>query len=197
MPGQHEHHAGERRDAAGGVAHERAEREPEEPDEREEERAPDDGAQHVRARRSSSARGAACQDRLRDEEREQRRGQHQRERRRPSRRRPSPTARAGGAGRPRSVERIMPVEYSPVITSTPSTPIASCAMCQPPSAACRPGRSVSAVVVAHLRPVRHLHGARTAIPRPAIAIDGERAATSASSAATRASSTPSARRAAG
>jgi hypothetical protein len=25
------------------------------------------------------------------------------------------------------LERIMPVEYSPLITSTPSTPIASCA----------------------------------------------------------------------
>lgn len=33
-----------------------------------------------------------------------------------------------------NVERIMPVEYSPVITSTPSTPMASSDRCQPISA---------------------------------------------------------------
>ena len=33
-----------------------------------------------------------------------------------------------------NVERIIPVEYSPLITSTPSTPIASCATWTPDSA---------------------------------------------------------------
>ena len=61
----------------------------------------------------------------------------------------------------------MPVEYSPVITSTPRTPIASCARWKPPRR--RRSRRRPAVVRLRSRPAAHLHRGDEDARAPAMA----------------------------
>ena len=58
-------------------------------------------------------------------------------------------------GTAENVERIIPVEYSPVITSTPSTPIESCAMPTPGEVDPQPVQEEAELVLrAQIRPAR-------------------------------------------
>ena len=130
---------------------------PEQPGDRQEQRGPDDRAQRRAARRAWSARGAAAGSPGR---RRRRRTPTAASARAPTAERDAAFAHSTGSrcGTAAKVERIMPVEYSPVITSTPSTPIASCAMCQPPrlaSTGLKVARSWGSS-----GPVRHLHARR-------------------------------------
>ena len=124
----------EGRDAARGVAEDRPEPEPEQPDEGEVERSTDHGTRNAgvgeRQGDVMPVQAVSPEDRLRSEERDQRRrkSEHQGDDAEHARLCPEHGESLGTAA---NVELIMPVEYSPLITSTPSTPIASCATVTP------------------------------------------------------------------
>ena len=154
---QDEHDPGEGRDAARGVAHERrrgrgrAGRSPSGTARRRRRRAATCGSTSVVS--TWWLRRIGCE--TRNAMNAAASIEHERDRREHAA--PSPTAPAAGAGRRRRSSGSGPVEYSPVITSTPSTPIASCARCQPPRLTST-GLKVARSSRAHLVPVRHLHG---------------------------------------
>ena len=92
-------------------------------------------------------------------------GEEARRTRRPASARTSPARRrailAHSTGSRRGtairLERIMPVEYSPVMTITPSTPTASCARCQPPTPASIDVVASRARAPRRARPAAHLN----------------------------------------